>query len=142
MKKFRFLVMLVVMLAVMCSVCACAQSAPNATEQPQQTTQTNPTNNATNPSETTPVDDGKVTYIVKIVDEAGKPISDVLVQLCKDSCVPNKTNAEGIAEYRLVEDDYKASIMSMPAGYAHISDKTEFYFEDGSYEVIITLKAA
>jgi len=139
MKKITAVVLLI---ASICCLCACAQSTQKPSESGNSATQTPTPTNATNPTESEPEDDGKVTYTVKIVDEAGKPIAGVLVQLCKDSCVPNKTNEEGIAVYSLPEDAYKASIMSMPAGYAHVSDQTEFYFDDGAYELTITLKAA
>jgi hypothetical protein len=139
MKKLTVFLLII---ALVCCLCACAESAqkPSQTDAPTSPTQT-PTK-GTEPTQTQPEDDGTVTYTVKIVDENNKAIPNVLVQLCKDSCVPNKTNEEGIATYKLPEDAYKASIMSMPEGYAHTSDKTEFYFEDGSYELTITLKAA
>lgn len=86
-----------------------------------------------------PTDDGKVTYTVKVVDEAGNPVASAAVQLCKDSCLPGMTNAEGVATFRTVEDTYKVSFMTMPAGFE--ADAEEFYFEDGSCELTITLKA-
>ena len=49
------------------------------------------------------------------------------------------TNAEGVATFRVVEDDYKVSFMTMPEGYE--AEAEEFYFEDGAYELTITLKA-
>lgn len=88
---------------------------------------------------TKPVDDGKVTYTVKVVDEGGNPVVGAAVQLCKDSCLPGMTNAEGVATFRTVEDTYKVSFMTMPAGFQ--SDAEEFYFEDGAFELTITLKA-
>lgn len=109
--------MLVVLLVLCLSfgVCACA-SAPGDPE--------------------TSVD-GKVTYRVNIVDEANKPMPDVMVQLCKDSCYPGMTNQEGIAEFHLAEADYKASVTVMPEGYS--AEAEEFCFGDGSYELTITL---
>ena len=126
----RFLIM-VLALCVVLALCACGESGSGETvgdtgESTQQTTE-----------ET--VDDGKVTYAVKVVDEGGNPVASAAVQMCKDSCLPGVTNAEGVAEFRLVEDDYKVSFMAMPAGYE--ADAEEFYFEDGSYELTITLKA-
>lgn len=88
------------------------------------------------------LDDGKVTYSVKVVDEDGDPISGAMVQLCKDSCLPGATAENGVAEFKTVEDDYKVSFMMLPSGYDYSTDATEFYFEAGSYELTITLKAA
>lgn len=85
------------------------------------------------------VDDGKVTYTVKVTDEGGNAIAGAAVQLCKDSCLPGMTNAEGIATFKIVEDTYKVSFMTMPAGFE--AEAEEFYFDEGSYELTITLKA-
>lgn len=89
---------------------------------------------------TEPVDDGTVTYTVKVVDEAGNPIPGAWVQLCKDTCLPGMTNAEGIAQYNVAEDEYKVSFLDtgIPEGYEGAEEA--YYFEDGSYELTITLK--
>ncbi len=82
--------------------------------------------------------DSKVTYRIKVVDEANKPMPNVMVQLCKDSCFPATTNQEGVAEFNLAEAEYKASVTVMPEGYR--AEAEEFRFEAGSYELTITLK--
>jgi hypothetical protein len=111
-------------------LCACGNSAAQTTESsPAETTE----------EITLPVDDGKVTYTVKVVDTDGTPIPGVAVQLCKDSCLPGVTNAEGVANFRTVEDDYKVSFMTAHTGYE--AEAEEFYFDAGSYEMTITLKA-
>ena len=97
----------------------------------------NKTENKTEEPET---EDTRVTYVIKVVDEEGNVMPSVNVQICKDSCIPAKTNEQGIAEFKVDEEaDFKASIMVMPAGYELAGDETEFYFESG-YEVTITLK--
>lgn len=124
----RFLVFTLAV-CLLLGLCACtapaADSGETTTEATQDTTET--------------VDDGKVTYTVKVVDEGGNPVASAAVQLCKDSCLPGMTNAEGVATFRVVEDDYKVSFMTMPEGYE--AEAEEFYFEDGAYELTITLKA-
>lgn len=129
----RFLTALLV-LCLALSLCACGNASGDA----ETTGATNATTEATN-DDTEPVDDGKVTYTVKVVDEGGNPVAAAMVQLCKETCLPGATNAEGVAEFKVVEDDYKVSFMTMPAGYE--AEAEEFYFEDGSYELTITLKA-
>ena len=80
-----------------------------------------------------------IVYKVKVVDDDGNPLAGVMVQLCKDMCVPAMTNAEGVAEFNQPEDDYHVSVASMPAGYEYSSDVREFFFDEGSYELTIVL---
>ena len=125
----RILILTLAFCLLFC-LCACGDTAAD----PKQTSTA-----ATTETTTEPVDDGKVTYTVKVVDEGGNPVTGAAVQLCKDSCLPGMTNAEGVASFRTVEDTYKVSFMTMPAGFQ--ADAEEFYFEDGSFEMTITLKA-
>lgn len=125
-KRFLILTLAVCLLFLLC---ACGAPAVDSEGSVPETTA----------ATTQPVDDGKVTYSVKVVDEGGNPVTGAAVQLCKDSCLPGMTNAEGVASFRTVEDTYKVSFMTMPAGFE--ADAEEFYFEDGSFEMTITLKA-
>ena len=87
------------------------------------------------------VDDGKVSYIVKVVDGTGAPMTGVAVQICKDSCMPGVTDAQGVATFRVAEaEGYKVSFLTVPEGYT--AEAEEFYFEAGSTEMTITLTAA
>ena len=123
---------LIFTLAVCMLFCLCACGGANA--DPEDTSAAETTEGTVEP-----VDDGKVTYTVKVTDEGGNAIAGAAVQLCKDSCLPGMTNAEGVAIFKIVEDTYKVSFMTMPAGYE--AEEEEFYFDDGSYELTITLKA-
>lgn len=88
-----------------------------------------------------PVDDGRVTYTITVVDEEGNPISGAMVQLCKETCLPcGATNADGVVSVTTVEDDYKVSFMTPVEGY--VTDGLEFYFDAGSTEMTIVLTAA
>lgn len=127
--------------AVMLLLCGCGgngeeeSSAPDATE-------TTDVQDTTAVPETTE-DDGKLTYTVTVLDENNEPISDVMVQLCKDSnCIPGMTDAAGVAQFQLAEDDYHGSVMTMPDGYDYAVQPDEngyFYFEDGSVDMVIYL---
>ena len=138
MKKLLICVLAVVMLL---SLCACggekapAETKPAETEAPVVVTEA--------PVEETEavLPEGMVQYAVTVVDEAGAPVAGAMVQLCKDSCVPAVTDANGVATFTLPEDDYKASMLAMPAGYAYAGEADTFYFE-GAYELTITLKVA
>ena len=130
--RMKHFVMLAMTACLLLGLCACGGTAAN-----NETTAA--TTEATQADTTAPVDDGKVTYTVKVVDEGGNPVAGAGVQLCKETCLPGLTNAEGVAEFRVVEDTYKVSFMMMPEGYE--ADDEEFYFDDGSFELTITLKA-
>jgi ABC-type Fe3+-hydroxamate transport system substrate-binding protein len=115
-------------LCLFLGLCACGGSNEQTTP-----TTTEPVQNVADP-----IDDGKLTYLVTVVDESGRPVPQVIVQLCRQSCFVAVTNDEGIAAFSLSEDDYKASVTIMPEGYQ--TDTEEFYFADGSKELTITLK--
>lgn len=88
-----------------------------------------------------PVDDGRVTYTITVVDEEGNPISGAMVQLCKETCLPcGATDADGVVSVTTIEDDYKVSFMTPVAGF--VTDGLEFYFDAGSTEMTIILTAA
>ncbi len=139
MKKMKYL-LLVMLVASMClGLCACGNSEED--KKPAGQEQTGDVVDNNKQEETENVDDGTVTYSVKVVDESGAPIAGAIVQLCKDACVPGPTNAEGVAEFKLAEDEYKVSFLTLPAGYTYSGTEDTFYFEDGSKEMTITLKA-
>lgn len=86
--------------------------------------------------------DTRVNYSVTVVDEAGNPIKGVMVQLCLENCFPGVTQDDGVAKFVMAEADYKVSLVSEPEGYTYSTDEREFYFEEGSRDMTITLKAA
>lgn len=120
-------------LALCMAVCLCACAADEETAPSTEAT-------VATTAATEPTDDGKVTYTVKVVDEGGNPISGAMVQICKEQCLPGSTNGDGLAEFNVVEDsEYKVSFITVPAGYAGAEEA--YYFEAGSYNLTITLKA-
>lgn len=138
--------LLVSMLAI-CTVvafCACGGAENNNDAQNTDTqvadTQTVVADTQKEEVETEVVADGKVNYKVTVVDEAGNPIVGALVQLCNESCFPSATGEDGVANFSLDEAKYKVSFLTLPAGYTYSGDAQEFYFEEGSVELTITLK--
>lgn len=130
------LICLMMALLLMLSLAACGgESAPET----QATAE--PTAAPTAAVEEAPADDGKVTYTVHVQDESGAALSGVMVQICKDACLPGMTDAEGNATFTVAEDDYKVSFLTLPAGYTYTTEETEFYFESGATEITLTLKA-
>ena len=135
--------MLVLALALIMVLCLCACGESNET--PVETT-TTPATSATisanggfaeRPTEGS----SKTEYVIKVVDTDGNPIAGAMVQICKDSCLPGVTDAEGVAKFAVAEDTgYKASFLAVPEGYAYADEITEWYFEDGSFEMTIELQ--
>lgn len=131
MNRMSRLAALLLALCLLLAACGGAQT-PEGTEPPVQTTAA--------PTEA-PADDGKVTYTVTVVDASGAPIAGAMVQICLDACYPGVTDANGQAKFSVLEEDYKVSFLSLPAGYTYSGEAQEFYFEDGSFELTVTLKA-
>ena len=133
MKKILAIVLTVVLIL---GLCACGQTGGTEdTKAGETTAATEQTTEATE-------NDGKVKYTATVVDEGGNPLAGVMVQICKDSCMPAITDANGVATWNVAEDDYKVSFVDgLPEGYEYSTEETEFYFADGAYELTITLKA-
>lgn len=139
MKKLLVSVLTICALTAFCA-CGSAEESSNA----QADTQVTETQQAVVETEKEVVeevvDDGKVNYSVKVVDEEGNPIVGALVQMCKESCFPSVTGEDGVATFSLVEDDYKVSFLTLPEGYTYSGEEDTFYFEAGAVELTITLK--
>ena len=73
------------------------------------------------------------------VDNEGNPVANAIVQICKDSCIPSKTNEEGIATFNVeVTAEHKLSFTSLPAGYTY-EGEAEVYLSDGIDEYTLTV---
>ena len=124
---------LCVMITVLClALCLCACSE---TEQPKNdpvTTTTVATTTTTQPQ--------AATFEVKVVDQNGAPVQGVMIQICKDICVPKMSDANGIALFDLeIEDGHKLSVLSCPAGYTYTGE-AEVYLESGSTSYTVELQ--
>lgn len=138
---------LLCLLLALCFVFAlCACGGETNTEDPSEveTTQNKATEEQTNgTTDDVTVDDGKVEYTVKVVDEAGNPVAAVeVIQVCDEN---NSCSVifmkDGQGSMRLAEAEYHATLMKgLPEGYEYTTEETEFSF-DGDYTCTITLKA-
>lgn len=80
-------------------------------------------------------------FQVKIVDEGGNPVQGCMVQVCKDTCLPAISNAEGIATFNLqIEDGHKLQVSNCPEGYTY-DGEADIYLEPGQKEYTLVLKA-
>lgn len=144
MNLMKRLFALVMVLCVMLSLCACGGSGSNdATDESSEPTVTEGSNGSEeNTDNAENADDGLVDYTVTVTDENGSPIVGALVQLCMDTCYPSATGEDGVANFHVEEADYKVSFLTLPEGYTYSGDEDTFYFEDGSTDMVIVLKAA
>jgi len=135
----------ILMLGMVFSLCACGNGEDNTEKGSEKESVSSETpNSEVKDTEKDTVTSDKVHYTVKVVDENNNPIAGVLIQLCAESCFPTSTNAEGVAEWDLDAAEYKASFLNKEtpaAGYTYSTEATEFYFENGSTELTIVLKA-
>lgn len=79
-------------------------------------------------------------FTVKVVDGDGNAVSGVMVQLCKDSCIPAKTDDNGCAVFsvEITEEGYKVSVMSCPDGYTY--NGGDVYLEAGSTDCTLEIE--
>ncbi len=121
------LIRLIAVFALLTQVlCGCAEAPAggdttgNAAD-PTQTTgnlQTDPTGTTAMPTD--PVDDGKQTYTVTVVDQNGNGVAKVAVQFCDESgtCqMPVKTNDQGVVTKSLAPQNYHVKL-TLPEGYS------------------------
>ena len=132
----------ILILVISITLCAC-RSISGGGDVPPSTaaTDSKPTTNPSVPNGSIPsVDDGKVTYTVTVVDEAGNGVPGVKIQFCDaESCrIPVTTNADGKVVQNYAASEYHITLTSIPEGYT--SAETEFYF-NGETELTVVLTA-
>lgn len=133
---FKRLLAFALVLCLAVGLCACAGG-----EEGNTTTDANTTTEASTAATQGTTEAAEDGYTVTVVDEGGNPIAGAMVQLCLDTCYPGATDESGVAKFAVEEADYKVSFLALPEGYTYTTDAQEFYFEEGSKELTITLKA-
>lgn len=143
MKQFKKIFVTILMACMVMGLCACGNSGEDGTEKnSEKNTENSQAAGSEKESEKESQDDGKVEYTVKVVDESGNPVANALIQMCSDTCFPSSTDANGVATFNLEEAEYKVSFLSLPEGYAHAGDATDYYFDGDAADLTITLKKA
>lgn len=78
-------------------------------------------------------------FKVTVVDESGNPVSGVMIQVCKDTCIPAKTGDDGVATFNVeITDGYKLSVLSCPEGYSY-NGEAEIYLDSGITEYTVEI---
>ncbi len=122
---------LILALAMVFCLCACGgdSNGPTGTEPLANQTQ----DDVSSKEEATPK------FEVTVTDQDGNAVKGVMVQLCKEACVPAMTNDSGVATFSLeITDGYKLSVMSCPEGYEYTGE-AEIYLEEGGTEYTLEI---
>lgn len=113
----KLLALILVLCFVFC-LSACGADKNNTTKNEKNETVNSQTNN-----ENTQTSAPK--FSVKVVDADGNAVEGVMLQMCKDLCVPARTDADGVAVFNLsVTDGYKLQVTSCPEGYEYTGEIT------------------
>ncbi|MBR6514159.1 MAG: Ig-like domain-containing protein [Clostridia bacterium] len=134
MKTFNKLFCIVLALCFMLSFAACTANVVENNEE-------DPTpNNDVAESENNAADDtASAGFKVTVVDESGAPVEGVMLQICKENCIPASTDAEGIATFNIeASAEHKLSVLTLPEGYEY-NGEAEIYLEDGMTETTVTV---
>lgn len=149
MKMMKKLFAFMLVLCMVLSLCACGGNSEKDDDTQKDNVENTQTDNDESKDEdvesedvegedetaTTPV------FKVTVVDEAGNPVQGVMVQVCKEICLPAITDAEGVATISLeIEEGHKLQVSSCPEGYVY-EGEAEVYLEAGQTEATITVKA-
>ncbi len=127
------LLAIILALGLILSLCACGtdSNGPTANEPVNSQTQTD--------TETSSKEETVSKFEVTVTDTDGNAVKGVMVQLCKDTCVPAMTDENGIATFTAeITDEHKLSVMSCPDGYEYTGE-AEIYLEDGDTEYTLEI---
>ncbi len=75
-------------------------------------------------------------FVVKVVDQNGDPVPNVMVQLCTDICMPKPADENGVVTFDAeITDEHKISLSVCPEGYETEYVGTNYiYLEEGITE--------
>lgn len=129
----KFLVLFTALCLLVC-LCACGDSNNSAVDStPAETSAV---------AETTAAEDtqSSSSVTVTVTDADGNPVKGVMLQICKDTCVPMVTDDNGVALFNNLEPtaEHKLSVLSCPEGYVY-NGEPEMYLVEGvtEYEVML-----
>lgn len=147
MKMMKKLFALLLVLCMVFSLCACGGNSDTEDDGQKDKIENNQDDNDdADVEDEDETEDGSeaantATFKVTVVDEGGNPVQGCMVQICKESCLPAITDANGVATFSLeIEDGHKLQVSSCPDGYVY-EGEADIYLEVGQTEATITLKA-
>lgn len=128
------LLVLFTALCLLVCLCACGNGNNGAVD-------TNPAETSA-VAETTAAEDtqSSSSVSVTVTDADGNPVKGVMLQICKDTCIPMVTDENGVALFNNLEPtaEHKLSVLSCPEGYIY-EGEAEMYLVEGvtEYEVML-----
>ena len=129
-KNIRILLAIMLVGCTLLGLCACGGAKE------EDTTAADTTVADTTVADTTEAAQG---FKVTVVDGDGNSVPGVIVQICKDSCVPARTDDNGVASFNIaIEDGHKLSVMSCPEGYEYTGE-AEVYLDEGATEYTLEI---
>ena len=131
MKNIKMLLALMLIGCMVLGLCACGGGSNK-----EDTTVADTTVADTTVDDTTVAAQG---FKVTVVDGDGNTVPGVVVQICKDACVPARTDDKGVATFNIaIEDGHKLSVMTCPEGYEYTGE-AEIYLEAGATEYTLEI---
>lgn len=139
MKNIVRILVCMLALCMVFGLCACAKTeVPDNTENDGTENVQNDANNEENEEDTT---ESKPEFKVTVTDANGAAVEGVVVQVCKDACIPARTDANGVAVFNIeIEDGHKLSVMQAPEGYTFSTE--EIYLEAGATSYTLQISEA
>lgn len=133
MKKLLALIMA---LCMVLALCACGESDTKTNDTDTQVQSSQSDNTSSNESK-----ESAAAFEVTVVDQNGNTVEGVMMQVCKETCIPARTDADGIAKFSVeITDGYKLAVLSCPDGYEYTGE-AEIYLEDGATEYTVEITA-
>lgn len=134
----RIIAVMLLVTALFC-LCACGEGSDTSAAESSKTEISQDISNIQSEAESKEESTVTASFKVLATDADGNAVSGVMIQLCKDTCIPAKTGEDGVATFPVeITDGYKLSVLSCPEGYSYGGD-AEIYLESGITEYTVTL---
>ena len=77
-------------------------------------------------------------YEVLVRNEAGKPVSGVMVQFCSDTeCMMGTTDENGIAAFEQDAGSYTVHVLKVPEGFENVSEEFAAPAQPGRLVIVL-----
>ncbi|MBQ5837197.1 MAG: hypothetical protein IIW39_00855 [Clostridia bacterium] len=134
------LIALMLFICVAVTLCACSESAEGTESSAASVEESKAVSESVSESVSeASAEEQTAAFKVYVVDASGNPVAGVMIQLCKDTCIPAKTGEDGVATFKAeITDGYKLSVLTCPEGYTY-EGESEIYLESGITEYTVEL---